>query len=141
MFLDPFSHWELDHDTMISVLPKEDALSERERKSEKERAVTTLCSAWRECAVLASNWELYFTTLGSDADLWILILFNLLPWGKRVCSLQSWFVFVCLWQRIISPFAFDSFSFISVFKLHTFLLILIVSYSFLLSANRYAEIN
>lgn len=45
MFLDPFSHWELDHDTMISVLPKEDALSERERKSEKERAVTTLCSA------------------------------------------------------------------------------------------------
>ncbi len=117
---------------------------------EKERAVTTLCSAWRECAVLARNWELYFTTLGSDAALCILILFHLLPWGKGeqiLIFLSSGLfctILVCLRLSLTkkhSPFAFDSFSFISVFKLHTFLLPLIVSYCFLLSANQYAEIN
>ncbi len=103
---------------MIPVLPKK-------MHWEKERAVTTLCSAWRECAVLASNWELYFTTLGSDAALCILILFHLLPWGKgeqilifcpRVCSVQSWFVFVCLWQRSI-PHLLSIHSLLSLFSI------------------------
>jgi len=43
----------------------------------------------------------------------------------------------------VSPSAFDSFSFISVFKFHALLPLLIVSYCLLLSANvkyRYAEI-